>query len=385
MEIGNLGQQVPSLYCRGPFDRESALTRLFVGAVPTAPLLSDGELASYASIERGSWKKKPSKTTVSHAGSSDSNLARNPEVADSLSVPVGTGSDPAPLFYAVTIAGVRLIVLDGSDRRIEQMEWLESELQSRESQNALERVVVVHTSPFEEYRMEGGQHDETAKRRGTASRREGAADEDGDRGWMEEHIAEYLRAMYVPLWERYGVGLVISGSSPVYERGQRHGITYVSLGGVSFARGGRGRGGGGGQESDNDGRDRHSEGAEGGLRKVVKAKDWGMYTVTASGPHYGLLKIGFVDARRLERGSWKASPSRSSQNTQRSSTAGRHTSSSSSASSKGKDDGSAEWWDSFGVTPELALSVDVHRASDNVRVDSFQLERGEKRGGDLHR
>lgn len=117
-------------------------------------------------------------------------------------------SDP---WYAFSMAdgAIRFIVLDSNLDWPQQDDWLKRELASEAFQYAQFRVVVVHVPPFLEY------WDPEA--------------------WFEKHEnlwGAFVRERFVPLFEKYGVDLVISGHQHNYERGQRNGIHYAIIGGA---------------------------------------------------------------------------------------------------------------------------------------------------------
>jgi predicted phosphodiesterase len=139
----------------------------------------------------------------------------------------------------------RFIVLDSNWEkdeevgiRMKQTLWLEKELQTTESRSAGCRVVLVHIAPFIEY-WEADVYEAENKMWG-----------------------DYIRADWVPLFERYNVDIVISGHSHVYQRGSKNGITYIVLGG------------GGGS-----------------LEKEPKVADLGVFKKTVISHHYGVFEM----------------------------------------------------------------------------------------------
>jgi len=107
---------------------------------------------------------------------------------------------PPGRWYATTVGPATLLVLDGNQSRsAAQRDWLETELAAAGNGPL---VVVVHQPPF------------SCSLHGS-----------------NRHLID----SWVPLFERYGVDLVLSGHDHVYERFEVHGITYIVTGG-----GGRG-------------------------------------------------------------------------------------------------------------------------------------------------
>lgn len=121
---------------------------------------------------------------------------------------VGPSNDP---WFAFSLANgaIRFVVLDSNLDWRQQDTWLQSELASAAFQEAQFRVIVVHVPPFLEY------WDPEA--------------------WFEKHQSEwgaFVKNRFVPLFEKYGVDLVISGHQHNYERGSRNGIHYTIIGGA---------------------------------------------------------------------------------------------------------------------------------------------------------
>ncbi|KAJ1675552.1 hypothetical protein EV182_001044 [Spiromyces aspiralis] len=99
-------------------------------------------------------------------------------------------------YFAVTVAGARIIVLDSECDTPDQMRFLESELQSANSDASVRYVIVaVHIPPYLEY------WDPVA------------FFELGEKDWDQ-----YIREVYDPLFRKYGVDLVISGHQHNYQR-----------------------------------------------------------------------------------------------------------------------------------------------------------------------
>lgn len=59
---------------------------------------------------------------------------------------------------------------------------------------------------------------------------EEAWNEKGESDW-----GAFVRLKYVPLFEQYGVDLVIGGHSHIYQRGSRNGVHYLVVGGGGAA------------------------------------------------------------------------------------------------------------------------------------------------------
>lgn len=110
-------------------------------------------------------------------------------------------------YFALTIGPARIIVLDTNSQDDAQLDWLEEELKSSESENAAFRIVSVHIPPFIEFW-----------------------------GLYHWHIGEwrwpdYIRERAVPIFEKYKVNLVLSGHQHNYQRGFYNGVTYITAGG----------------------------------------------------------------------------------------------------------------------------------------------------------
>ncbi|KAI8142619.1 Metallo-dependent phosphatase-like protein [Fennellomyces sp. T-0311] len=150
---------------------------------------------------------------------------------------VSPSSDP---WYAFSMAGgaIRFVVLDSNLDWEEQDTWLKRELTSAAFQNAEMRVVVVHVPPFIEYWEPDGWYKK------------------GQNKW-----GAFVKDRFVPLFEKYGVDLVISGHQHNYERGQRNGIHYTIIGGA------------------------------GGDLDFEQVEDWGIYEARSMEFHYVLLEF----------------------------------------------------------------------------------------------
>ncbi|KAI9313437.1 Metallo-dependent phosphatase-like protein [Dichotomocladium elegans] len=150
---------------------------------------------------------------------------------------VSPSSDP---WYAFSMAegAIRFVVLDSNLDWEQQDEWLGRELTSQAFQNAQFRVVVVHIPPFLEY-----------------------WDPDAWNRLGQKEWGAFVKERFVPLFEKFGVDLVISGHQHNYERGERNGIHYTIIGGA------------------------------GGDLDFEQVEDWGMYHSTALEFHYVLLEF----------------------------------------------------------------------------------------------
>ncbi|KAI8981423.1 Metallo-dependent phosphatase-like protein [Pilobolus umbonatus] len=119
-----------------------------------------------------------------------------------------TSQDPW-FAFSMGNGAIRFIVLDSNVDWMKQDNWLRQELQSSEFKSAKFRIVVVHVPPFLEYW--------------------------DPEGWFQLRQSEwgaFIRQRYVPLFEQYGVDLVISGHQHNYARGERNGIHYSIIGGA---------------------------------------------------------------------------------------------------------------------------------------------------------
>jgi 3',5'-cyclic AMP phosphodiesterase CpdA len=101
---------------------------------------------------------------------------------------------PAP-YYVRRVKDVQLIVLDSNAITTAQTRWLKRTLSGR---SGFRRIVVLHHPPY------------------TCGGHLGSA---------------AVRRAWVPLFERYGVRLVLSGHDHNYQRFARNGVTYVVHGG----------------------------------------------------------------------------------------------------------------------------------------------------------
>ncbi|KAI8393824.1 Metallo-dependent phosphatase-like protein [Radiomyces spectabilis] len=150
-------------------------------------------------------------------------------------------------WYAFSMANgaIRWCILDSNLDWIQQDEWLRRELASEASQQAHFRVVVVHVPPFIEYWE--------------------------PEGWFEKKQSEwgaFVKDRFVPLFEKYGVDLVISGHQHNYQRGERNGVHYAIIGGA------------------------------GGDLDFEKVADWRMYDSSVLDFHYVMMEFQPSDAGR---------------------------------------------------------------------------------------
>lgn len=146
--------------------------------------------------------------------------------------------DRAKTYFAMTVAGARLIVLDSERENAGQTAWLESELSSPAAIKATFRIIAVHVPPYIEFW-------------------DPRAWSQGDSSWPL-----YVRKHWVPLFRKYNVDLVLSGHQHNYQRGFRDGIHYIISGG-------------GGGDLDR-----------------IRVESYGMYRVTQIEHHFCLLDIG---------------------------------------------------------------------------------------------
>ena len=110
-------------------------------------------------------------------------------------------------YYAEMVGRTRLIVLDTNQGTFAQTQWLETELASAEAQGADFIIVNFHKLPFTNL----------------------WCDMNGFNG------DSWVRANWVPLFEQYGVDLVVNGHAHAYERGTLNGVVYTVVGGAGGA------------------------------------------------------------------------------------------------------------------------------------------------------
>lgn len=140
--------------------------------------------------------------------------------------------------FSMANGAIRFIILDSNLDWDSQDQWLRQEIESDSFQQAQFRIVVVHVPPFLEY------WDPEA--------------------WFQLRQSEwgaFIKDRYVPLFEKGGVNLVISGHQHNYERGERHGIHYAIIGGA------------------------------GGDIDYDQVKDWGMYEAKLLDFHFVMLEF----------------------------------------------------------------------------------------------
>ncbi|KAK4515567.1 uncharacterized protein ATC70_010517 [Mucor velutinosus] len=140
--------------------------------------------------------------------------------------------------FSMASGAIRFIILDSNLDWDLQDQWLRQEIESDLFKQAQFRIVVVHVPPFLEY------WDPEA--------------------WFQLRQSEwgaFIKDRYVPLFEKGGVNLVISGHQHNYERGERHGIHYAIIGGA------------------------------GGDIDYDQVKDWGMYEAKLLDFHFVMLEF----------------------------------------------------------------------------------------------
>ncbi|KAG0163149.1 hypothetical protein DFQ28_000346 [Apophysomyces sp. BC1034] len=146
--------------------------------------------------------------------------------------------------FSLADGAIRFCVLDSNLDWVSQEEWLRQELASDASQKAQLRIVIVHVPPFLEF------WDPYA--------------------WFhlrESEWGAFIKDKFVPLFNQYGVDLVISGHQHNYERGERDGVHYAIIGGA-------------GGDLDN--------------QRVV---DWGMYESSKLDFHYVIIDLEPIGER----------------------------------------------------------------------------------------
>lgn len=111
------------------------------------------------------------------------------------------GLSPSHGSFSFTWAGIFFVCLDYFYQQEITNGWLEAQLASEEAQSARFRIVANHVPPYCERWIDG---DAT------------------------------LRARLVPLLEKYGVDLMVSGHTHEYERGFLNGVHYLITGGGSW-------------------------------------------------------------------------------------------------------------------------------------------------------
>lgn len=144
---------------------------------------------------------------------------------------------PSGYYYALTMGPARWVVLDANNKDLWQIYWLEEELKSQTADRQPFVIVAVHIPPFIEFW-------------------DRQAWQEGENEWSL-HVERNM----VPLFEKYGVDLVLSGHQHNYQRGSRNGVTYVISGGG------------------------------GGLVDRDRVEDFGIYGATVLGHHYTTLEV----------------------------------------------------------------------------------------------
>jgi predicted phosphodiesterase len=111
-------------------------------------------------------------------------------------------------WYAMTVGPVRFVFLDSNlITTTAQTDWLAEELASPAAQSAPFRIAVFHTPPYTNLWDNGA-------------------------GYNGEPL---VRALWVPLFEQFHVDLVVSGHAHAYQRGDRNGVRYMTVGGAGGA------------------------------------------------------------------------------------------------------------------------------------------------------
>ncbi len=136
-------------------------------------------------------------------------------------------------WFAFTYGNVRFVFLDTNlPWGGQQYAFLEAELASPEAQSAQFRIVCFHKPPYTDLWDSMGYN--------------GEAD---------------LRTHWVPLFEQYGVDVVVCGHTHAYSRGDRNGVMYMIVGGA------------------------------GGALDTVRAYDWGFFDVLSPTFHYNIMDV----------------------------------------------------------------------------------------------
>ncbi|GMV96436.1 MAG: hypothetical protein AMXMBFR83_08020 [Phycisphaerae bacterium] len=146
-------------------------------------------------------------------------------------------------WYAFTFGNVRYIITDSNlvtAARPEQLAWLQAELASPQARSAQFRIVSFHKPPYTDIWDSVGPNGEA-----------------------------WIRLDWVPLFEQYGVDMVVCGHVHAYLRGQYNGVTYTIVGGA------------------------------GNVLDTVQSYNWGFFVKTASVYHYAVMdvnrnKLGWV-------------------------------------------------------------------------------------------
>ena len=112
-------------------------------------------------------------------------------------------------WFATTLGNSRWIVLETNYDTKEQDEWLEVELKSEKTKQAKFVIVLAHIAPYIEW-----------------------WDPETWIGKNERVWGDFMRKRYVPLFEKYGVDLVIASHEHAYQRGQKNKVVYTITGGA---------------------------------------------------------------------------------------------------------------------------------------------------------
>ncbi len=126
-----------------------------------------------------------------------------------------------------------------ADILCKQDPWLINELQSPEWRNADFRIIICYHPPYSNYKRDEDYFDGNAR----------------------------VRKEWVPLFEKYGADLVISGYVSAYQRGTKNGVTYLTIGGAGLT-----------------------------LRPEHKVKEWGFWDKIVVQHHFGIMQ---GDSERL--------------------------------------------------------------------------------------
>lgn len=135
-------------------------------------------------------------------------------------------------WFAFTYGNTRFIFLNTNINSTAQTDWLKLELTSKDCQNAQFRIVSFHKSPYTDLWNGGGYTGE---------------------GWVASG--------WLPLFEQYGVDLLLTGHTHAYLRGDLNGVMHTIVGGA------------------------------GGAIDVERVATWGIFDVTLSVFHYALFEV----------------------------------------------------------------------------------------------
>eukprot|EP01104_Vermistella_antarctica_P002752 TRINITY_DN12971_c0_g1_i1.p1 TRINITY_DN12971_c0_g1~~TRINITY_DN12971_c0_g1_i1.p1 ORF type:complete len:900 (+),score=154.49 TRINITY_DN12971_c0_g1_i1:102-2801(+) len=189
-------QHIPLVLCAGNHDGEHSVAHAF--------------------FDMPSWKqKRDDPVLVTEATSMSSSRAASTHRASESQVPLLPGhvrmpgmggASPGEEFFAFSLNRARFIVLNTNAHpsiNPHQTRWLKRELAHSRTRGASFRIVLLHIPPYTELW-------------------------DEDEGFRGE---PFVRRDWVPLFEKYGVDLVISGHTHAYLRGERNGVIYTIVGG----------------------------------------------------------------------------------------------------------------------------------------------------------